>query len=255
MGHILRRTKKQLQNQCKLPARNEFIVPCIMTQAQINIYEAYLQDCETLFKLNSPKVNQALLSDGNSQNVAFTVINNLRKLCNHPFLFFKYHIDPDSLFNSGKHRYTNLENCDEYKLYLKNYKEANLSVKYWEMSSKIKVLMNFLKDWHSQNQSLQDKNKVLIFSQTKKSINILEQLVRDQGYNYQRMDGTVPISNRQDIINEFNDNPDQFVFFLTTKVGGLGINLKSANKVVIFDPDWNPMVDIQATDRALRIGQ
>ena len=57
------------------------------------------------------------------------------------------------------------------------------------------------------------------------------------------------------MINKFNNDAKQFIFFLTTKVGGLGINLKSANKVVIFDPDWNPMVDIQATDRALRIGQ
>ena len=57
------------------------------------------------------------------------------------------------------------------------------------------------------------------------------------------------------MIKMFNETPEIFIFFLTTRVGGLGINLKSANKVVIFDPDWNPMVDIQATDRALRIGQ
>jgi DNA excision repair protein ERCC-6 len=57
------------------------------------------------------------------------------------------------------------------------------------------------------------------------------------------------------MISSFNKDPEVFIFFLTTKTGGLGINLKSANKVVIFDPDWNPMVDMQATDRALRIGQ
>lgn len=69
------------------------------------------------------------------------------------------------------------------------------------------------------------------------------------------MDGTVPVFQRQSIIDKFNKTNEQFIFFLTTKVGGLGINLKSANKVIIFDPDWNPMIDIQATDRALRIGQ
>ena len=57
------------------------------------------------------------------------------------------------------------------------------------------------------------------------------------------------------MITNFNSDDSIFILFLTTKVGGLGINLKSANKVIIFDPDWNPMVDIQATDRALRIGQ
>lgn len=69
------------------------------------------------------------------------------------------------------------------------------------------------------------------------------------------MDGQVAVQERPALISSFNNHADVFVFFLTTKTGGLGINLKSANKVVIFDPDWNPMVDIQATDRALRIGQ
>ena len=75
-------------------------------------------------------------------------------------------------------------------------------------------------------------------------LNVLEILALKMNYTYRRMDGEVLVSQRQNIIKEFNEDPDIFLFFLTTKVGGLGINLKSANKVVIFDPDWNPMVDI-----------
>ena len=72
------------------------------------------------------------------------------------------------------------------------------------------------------------------------------------------MDGDVSVEKRADLIYQFNkttDRKDIAVFLLTTRVGGLGINLTAANKVVVFDPDWNPMVDLQATERALRIGQ
>jgi DNA excision repair protein ERCC-6 len=75
-------------------------------------------------------------------------------------------------------------------------------------------------------------------------LNVMEELCKQKGYNYLRMDGTVAVPNRAEMIHQFNSNPDVFIFFLTTKTGGLGINLKSANKVVIFDPDWNPMVDL-----------
>jgi DNA excision repair protein ERCC-6 len=73
---------------------------------------------------------------------------------------------------------------------------------------------------------------------------------------YLRMDGDVNLKNRMEIINQFNATQSERlqVFLLTTRVGGLGINLTAANKVIIFDPDWNPMVDVQATERALRIG-
>lgn len=98
-------------------------------------------------------------------------------------------------------------------------------------------------------------NKVLIFSRTKKMLNVIEKLIQDRSYRYCRMDGDVPVVRRQAIIEQYNTDQDIFLFCLTTKVGGLGINLTSANKVIIFDPDWNPMVDTQATDRALRIGQ
>lgn len=71
------------------------------------------------------------------------------------------------------------------------------------------------------------------------------------------MDGDVNLKVRMDLISQFNKNKSLklHVFLLTTRVGGLGINLTAANRVIIFDPDWNPMVDVQATERALRIGQ
>ena len=69
------------------------------------------------------------------------------------------------------------------------------------------------------------------------------------------MDGTTSIGARQGLINKFNNTKDIFVFLLTTKVGGLGVNLTGANRVVIFDPDWNPSTDTQARERAWRIGQ
>merc|ERR1719414_2080007 len=70
-----------------------------------------------------------------------------------------------------------------------------------------------------------------------------------------KMDGQTSIGSRQNLIKKFNENPDIFVFLLTTKVGGLGVNLTGADRVVIFDPDWNPSTDTQARERAWRIGQ
>ena len=85
-------------------------------------------------------------------------------------------------------------------------------------------------------------------------LDTIEILLNSNEYSYLRMDGNVNLRDRMQLIDKFN-NENIFVFLLTTRVGGLGINLTSANKVLIFDPDWNPMVDLQATERALRIGQ
>ncbi|KAL3181663.1 hypothetical protein MRX96_008480 [Rhipicephalus microplus] len=98
---------------------------------------------------------------------------------------------------------------------------------------------------------------------------ILERFVQDQGYNYMVMTGATPIASRQPFINKFNgqgplkclkmrvsqQDPSVFVFLLTTRVGGLGVNLTGADRVVIYDPDWNPSTDTQARERAWRIGQ
>lgn len=83
----------------------------------------------------------------------------------------------------------------------------------------------------------------------------MEKFVRDQGYTYLRLDGTTGIGLRQPLIEKFNNSPEIFVFLLTTRVGGLGVNLTGANRVIIYDPDWNPSTDTQARERAWRIGQ
>ena len=69
------------------------------------------------------------------------------------------------------------------------------------------------------------------------------------------MDGSTPVSKRQALVDLFNNNSDIYLFIMTTRVGGLGINLIGADRVILFDPDWNPSIDIQARERCWRIGQ
>ena len=104
--------------------------------------------------------------------------------------------------------------------------------------------------------SKQQGHKMLLFAQHRIMLNILESFVKSlTGFRYCRMDGNTPIHHRQGLVDDFNNNADIHVFLLTTKVGGLGINLTGANRVIIYDPDWNPSTDIQARERAWRLGQ
>ncbi|GAA6018197.1 hypothetical protein JCM10207_002864 [Rhodosporidiobolus poonsookiae] len=102
----------------------------------------------------------------------------------------------------------------------------------------------------------QDGHRVLVFSQMVRMLDILSDFCSLRGYIHQRLDGTVPSEVRRKSIEHFNapDSPD-FVFLLSTRAGGLGINLETADTVVIFDSDWNPQNDLQAMARAHRIGQ
>jgi ATP-dependent DNA helicase len=99
-------------------------------------------------------------------------------------------------------------------------------------------------------------HKVLIFSQFKTQLDILEDYAQDlRGWNVCRIDGSVFQDCRRQQIKEFNENPDFKLFLLSTRAGGQGINLASADTVILFDSDWNPQQDLQAQDRAHRIGQ
>ncbi|KAI0971780.1 SNF2 family N-terminal domain-containing protein [Xylaria arbuscula] len=152
---------------------------------------------------------------------SFFGIDRLRKICNHPDL-----IDPN--------------------MKARHPQDWGAPSK----SGKMQVLKALLGMWKKLG------HKTLLFSQTVQMLDILEQFVRNLGnIQYLRMDGKTPIKMRQVLVDKFNKDPDIDLFLLTTKVGGLGVNLTGANRVIIYDPDWNPSTDVQARERAWRLGQ
>ncbi|XAR61085.1 DNA helicase [Bertholletia excelsa] len=146
-------------------------------------------------------------------------IDVMRKICNHPDLLEREHSCQNPDYGNP------------------------------ERSGKMKVVAEVLKVWKEQG------HRVLLFAQTQQMLDILENFLIVCGYNYRRMDGLTPVKQRMALIDEFNESDDIFIFMLTTKVGGLGTNLTGADRVIIFDPDWNPSTDMQARERAWRIGQ
>ena len=152
----------------------------------------------------------------------FAGIEKLRKICNHPDL-----IDRETLAAMPDYDYG-----DPQK------------------SGKLLVAASLIKLWNQQG------HKTLLFAQQRIMLDIIEKVMRRTPHvNYLRMDGTTPIERRQRLVDEFNNSSTLNVFLLTTKVGGLGVNLTGANRVIIFDPDWNPSTDSQARERAWRLGQ
>uniref|UniRef100_S4RUA7 Excision repair cross-complementation group 6 n=1 Tax=Petromyzon marinus TaxID=7757 RepID=S4RUA7_PETMA len=167
------------------------------------------------------KVNLAL-PDKNEQ--VFTALITLRKICNHPDLLTGgLNAEDDELAPSG--------------------------FGYWRRSGKLLVVEALLRMWRRQG------HRVLLFTQSRQMLDILEKFVQGEGYSYMKMDGTTSIATRQPLIDKFNKDESMFMFLLTTHVGGIGVNLTGANRVIIFDPDWNPSTDTQARERAWRIGQ
>ncbi|PTB54349.1 hypothetical protein M431DRAFT_509347 [Trichoderma harzianum CBS 226.95] len=148
-------------------------------------------------------------------------IDILRKICNHPDLLDK------SLANKP------------------GYEVGNP-----KMSAKLQLTKDLL-----QKVMIPNGHKTLLFSQGKQMLNIIEKCIRNCNITYLRMDGETPIDQRQPMIDKFNSDPDIHVFLMTTRTGGLGTNLTGADRIIIFDPDWNPSTDLQARERAWRLGQ
>ncbi|KAG0045043.1 hypothetical protein BGZ83_009717 [Gryganskiella cystojenkinii] len=152
------------------------------------------------------------------------VVMQLRKVCNHPFLF-DWPIDKSTLL-------------------------PVISEELLNASGKMLVLNRLL-------DALFDRgHKVLIFSQFTTMLDIIQDWAEEyKKWTCCRIDGSVPQEERRRQIQEFNTNPSLRLFLLSTRSGGLGINLTSADTVIIFDSDWNPQMDLQAQDRVHRIGQ
>jgi ATP-dependent DNA helicase len=148
---------------------------------------------------------------------------DLRKTCNHPYLI-EYPLSEDG----------NFYQADEDMI---------------DICGKLKVLDQMLAELRERG------HKVLIFSQMTKLLDILSDYLHYRDINFSRLDGSMHFEDRQDNIDRFNNIPEQGVFLLSTRAGGLGINLTAADTVIIYDSDWNPQQDLQAQDRAHRIGQ
>ena len=220
--YLLRRMKEDVKKHINLPEKNEQVLFCRLTDEQRELYRAYIDGGET----------KSILS---GQLKVFVGLIALRKICNHP-----------DLFSGGPKPLAERDKEDEQEE--GELDEAELKFGFYKRSGKLIVVHSLLKLWKKQG------HRVLLFSQSQMMLTIIESYVKEQGYKYLRLDGTTPVANRQRMITEFNEG-DHFVFILTTKVGGLGVNLTGANRVVIFDPDWNPSTDTQARERAWRIGQ
>lgn len=100
-----------------------------------------------------------------------------------------------------------------------------------------------------------EDHRCLIYFQMTKMIDLFEEYIAYKQYKYLRLDGSSKISDRRDMVQDWQTRPEIFIFLLSTRAGGLGINLTAADTVIFYDSDWNPTVDQQAMDRAHRLGQ
>lgn len=105
------------------------------------------------------------------------------------------------------------------------------------------------------NELKADGHRVLIYFQMTKMMDLMEEYLTYRQHKYVRLDGSSKLSERRDLVNDWQTKPELFVFLLSTRAGGLGINLTAADTVIFYDSDWNPTIDSQAMDRAHRLGQ
>uniref|UniRef100_A0A4W5NW38 Proliferation-associated SNF2-like protein n=1 Tax=Hucho hucho TaxID=62062 RepID=A0A4W5NW38_9TELE len=147
----------------------------------------------------------------------------LKRCCNHPYLI-EYPLDPAT-------------------------QEFKIDEQLVQTSGKFLILDRMLPELKKRG------HKVLIFSQMTSILDILMDYCYLRGYQYSRLDGSMAYSDREENMTKFSSDPEVFLFLLSTRAGGLGINLTAADTVIIFDSDWNPQADLQAQDRCHRIGQ
>lgn len=212
---ILRRTKETVESD--LPPKTEKIIRVELSDVQLDYYKNILTR------------NYAALKDASGQKQSLlNIMMELKKISNHPYMF---HGAEERVLNGSTRREDHIK---------------GLITSSGKMMLLDQLLTKLKKDGH----------RVLIFSQMVKMLDILGDYLRIRNYPFQRLDGTIPAGPRRMAINHFNaEGSDDFCFLLSTRAGGLGINLMTADTVIIYDSDWNPQADLQAMARAHRIGQ
>ncbi|KAG8384014.1 hypothetical protein BUALT_Bualt04G0074100 [Buddleja alternifolia] len=212
---LLRRMKVDVEQM--LPRKKEIILYGTLTEHQKNFQDHLIN--HTLEGYLKEKTQFAYGMKGKLNNLMI----QLRKNCNHPDLL-------ESAFD-GSYFYPPVEQIVE-------------------QCGKFHLLDRLLR------KLLARKHKVLIFSQWTKILDIMDFYFSEKGFQVCRIDGNVKLAERRRQIEEFNDvNSDYRIFLLSTRAGGLGINLTAADTCILYDSDWNPQMDLQAMDRCHRIGQ
>lgn len=258
---FLRRMKTLIADQ--LPKKSDRVVFCQLTESQADAYRAFIESdkCEFIRTAKEPcdcgsgKTRGwccyvEVPNEGKWSKFMFPCMVALQKLSNHLGLLL-----PRSSDNNEKQA-KDLESLqtacpDTWRDLYRIRDSILLQGGQRELCGKWKVLKRLLDFWHSNG------DKVLVFSHSVRLLRLLKSLFDIDGtkYNFSYLDGSMSYEDRAKAVADFNSDPNQFVFLISTRAGGVGLNITSANKVVVVDPNWNPAYDLQAQDRAYRIGQ
>lgn len=254
--YLLRRLKRDVLSSSEstgadrpLPGKREEVVFCRITDYQRRLYEAFI---------SSDDVDAILQGRRN----VLAGIDVLRKICNHPDLLERH--CSENLNERLAARSSAWDHDDDADVtdgavaaqltrdVRRVISRVKRPVEHAQCSGKIVVLDRILALWHRQG------HRALVFCQTRQMLNLIEEhlVAQSPAYAHLRMDGATPVRQRLQLVDQFNAPTSPFfLFLLTTRVGGLGINLTGADRVVIYDPDWNPSTDLQARERVYRLGQ
>ncbi|KAM5266405.1 DNA repair and recombination protein RAD54-like isoform 4-T5 [Hipposideros larvatus] len=221
---LIRRTSDILSKY--LPVKIEQVVCCRLTPLQTELYQRFLRQAKPAEELCEGKMTVSSLSS----------ITSLKKLCNHPALIYDKCVEEEDGFEGA------------LDIFPPGYSSKSLEP---QLSGKMLVLDYILAVTRSRS-----SDKVVLVSNYTQTLDLFEKLCRARRYLYVRLDGTMSIKKRAKVVERFNSplSPD-FVFMLSSKAGGCGLNLIGANRLVMFDPDWNPANDEQAMARVWRDGQ
>lgn len=255
---FLRRMKTLIADQ--LPKKSDRVVFCPLTETQADAYEncvnsdvvRYIKESTLDCNCGSGKkqgwcCQQFLPEGGKWQSYVFPAIAYLQKLANHLAILIPQSGDPKEKQDKDLEM-LQVAVPDQWRQLYRN-PDSILNYSNPEFCGKWKILKKLLRFWHGNG------DKVLVFSHSVRLLKMLQMLFQHTTYNVSYLDGTMKYEDRAKSVDDFNSDPDQFVFLISTKAGGVGLNITSANKVVVVDPNWNPAYDLQAQDRAYRIGQ
>ncbi|XP_039237618.1 DNA excision repair protein ERCC-6-like 2 isoform X2 [Pipra filicauda] len=257
-GWFLRRTKALISDQ--LPKKEDRMVYCSLTEFQKAVYQAVLETDDVTLVLragepcscNSGRKRKNCCYKVNAhgetiKSLRFSYLTILQKVANHAAL-----LQTD---NTSKQQEAHIKRvCSQvfssFPDFVQLSKDAAFeTISDPKYSGKMKVLQQLL------NHFRKNKDKVLLFSFSTKLLDVLEQYCMASGLDYRRLDGNTKSEDRMRIVREFNNIQEINICLVSTMAGGLGLNFVGANVVILFDPTWNPANDLQAIDRAYRIGQ